>query len=82
MLPMIEPHPPTAATAPPVNAVLDLTARRVRAEFVEMPGLVLTLQQAARFFALTLSDSEQVLSQLVNEHLLFRDVKGAYRRTR
>ncbi len=79
---MIEPHLHAASTAPPVNALLDLTARRVRAEFLDMPGLVLTLQQAARFFALTLSDSEQVLSQLINEQLLIRDVKGAYRRTR
>ena len=79
MLPIIEPHLPAARATSPVNTLLDLTAQRVRAEFLEMPGLVLTLQQAARFFALTLSDSEEVLSQLVNEQLLFRDVKGAYR---
>lgn len=59
---------------------LDRTVRVVRAEYLEMPGLVLTLPQAARFFALTLHESEHVLARLVSEKVLFRDIKGAYRR--
>ena len=62
------------------ESLLDRTVRVVRAEYLEIPGLVLTLPQAARFFALTLDESEHVLAQLVSEKVLFCDVKGAYRR--
>jgi hypothetical protein len=52
----------------------------VRAEYREMPGLGLTLPQAARFFALTPHESERVLAQLIDEGLVFRDLTGVYRR--
>jgi Fic family protein len=38
---------------------------RIRAEFLEMPGLRLTVQQAARFFHLEVAECERVLSDLV-----------------
>ena len=38
---------------------------RVRAEFMEMPGLKLTIPQAARLFALDARRCEQVLDRLV-----------------
>jgi hypothetical protein len=67
-------HHATAASA------LDRTLLMVRAEYREMPGLGLTLAQAARFFALTPSDSERVMRQLIDEGLVFRDLTGVYRR--
>ena len=51
-----------------------------RAEFLEMPGLVLTIPQAARLWHLELADSEHVLRELVEGGLLLRDRRGAYRR--
>jgi hypothetical protein len=70
-----------AATATQsIESITDRTVRMVRAEYLEMPGLGLTLAQAARFFALTPHDSERVLAQLIDEGLVFRDVTGVYRR--
>ncbi len=53
---------------------------RVEAEFVEMPGLTLTLSQAARLWGATSSQSLRVLSDLVDAGFLMRDARGAYRR--
>lgn len=43
---------------------------RVRAEFVEMPGLRLTLPQASRLFNLEPTHCERVLSTLVDMRIL------------
>ena len=43
---------------------------RVRAEFVEMPGLELTLPQAARLWNLTLDDSRSVVEVLTTAGFL------------
>jgi hypothetical protein len=40
---------------------------RIHAEFREMPGLTLTLSQAARLFSLGPADCERVLQSLVEE---------------
>ena len=55
-------------------------ARRVRAEYVDMPGLNLTLPQAARLFGIGLGDAQDLLSEMVDEHFLERDATGLYRR--
>jgi hypothetical protein len=70
----------TTGAIPPVASIPDGTVRMVRAEYWEMPGLALTIPQAARLFALTPHDSERVLAQLIDEGLVFRDVTGVYRR--
>jgi hypothetical protein len=44
--------------------------RRVRAEFLELPGLRLTRAQAARLWTLDSVLCERVLSMLVEEHFL------------
>jgi Fic family protein len=64
-----------AATAAP-SSVLE----RIRAEYVEMPGLSLTVLQAARFWGLSGPTSELVLSALVEDGFLLRDKNGSYRR--
>ena len=54
--------------------------RRIRAEYVEMPGLTLTLPQATRLWGLTARQSERLLAELVDAGFLMRDRRGAYRR--
>jgi hypothetical protein len=53
---------------------------RIRAEYVEMPGLSLTARQAARLWGLDTLRSEHVLSMLVNSGFLLCDRQGLYRR--
>jgi hypothetical protein len=47
--------------------------RRVLAEFKEMPGLILTLPQAARLFGLALPECQRILVSLVDTHDLATD---------
>ena len=53
---------------------------RIRSEFIEMPGLNLTLAQAARLWALDKPTSERLLGELVRSGFLFRGRNGAYLR--
>ena len=53
---------------------------RIRNEYVEMPGLVLTLPQAARLWSLSESRSQRLLSLLVEAGFLICDKNTAYRR--
>ena len=64
---------------PLTGSVLD-TVHLARVEYLEMPGLGLTIPQAARFFTVTLQEAERTLSRLVEEGLLARDARGVYRR--
>ena len=52
--------------------------RRVRNEFLEMPGLRLTSAQAARLWALDRSTSELILNGLTSDGFLWRNREGAY----
>ena len=54
--------------------------RRMQAEFVEMPGLVLTLPQAARLWGVTALQAQNALTQLVVDGFLAFDPHGTYRR--
>ena len=54
--------------------------RRVRGEFLEMPGLRLTSAQAARLLALDEPTSEWILGELVAAGFLFKGRSGAYLR--
>ena len=54
--------------------------QRMRAEYVEMPGLVLTLPQAARLWCLTASQAKSAFTELVDSGFLVRDARGVYRR--
>jgi hypothetical protein len=53
---------------------------RLRTEYIEMPGLVLTLPQAARLLGISSRQSERVLRQLIDAGFLVRDSKKTYRR--
>ena len=54
--------------------------QRIRGEFGEMPGLMLTLSQAARLWSLTTSEAKAALTELIDGGFLMRDPQGRYRR--
>ena len=54
--------------------------RRVRGEFMELPGLSLEADQAARLFGLERAESERILEKLVSEGFLRRTALGAFAR--
>ena len=53
---------------------------RVRCEFLEMPGLRLTMPQAARLWGLDLLSCEAVVDALVRREFLQRTASGAVAR--
>ena len=55
--------------------------RRVRGEFVEMPGLRLTEPQARRLWGLDQAACSTLLETLVEARFLFRTREGAFMRT-
>ena len=61
------------------DAVLPLLDR-ARSEFLEMPGLRLTSNQAARLWAIDRPTSERILNGLVDLGFLGRSRNGAYLR--
>jgi hypothetical protein len=50
--------------------------RRVRAEFLEMPGLRLTFAQAMRLWGLDADDCERVMDVLIRSCFLQRTATG------
>jgi len=62
---------------------MDLHAitNRVRSEFIEMPGLQLTLSQASRLWSLDTATCQQVISALVESAFLRWTVSGTVVRT-
>jgi hypothetical protein len=67
---------PVTVATPPASAVAaadpwhDDLARRVRGEYLEMPGLALTLGQAQRMWNLRRGDCERLLGDLVDAGFL------------
>jgi hypothetical protein len=61
-------------------------ARRVHGEFAEMPGLILSIEQAARLFSLPFNTCARVLNELIQGDLIRVTTDGRYalsrRRTR
>ena len=64
----------------PSNSQMSSDVARIRNEYVEMPGLVLTLPQAARLWGLSESRSALLLSMLVETGFLICDKNTIYRR--
>ena len=59
----------------------DDVLHRVRAEFLEMPGLRLTVAQARRLWNLDAGQCETLLSTLVEARFLVRLRDGAFMRS-
>jgi len=55
--------------------------RRVRGEYIEMPGLRLTLAQAQRLWGLDRTACDALLGALVDAKFLFRTRDGAFVRS-
>jgi hypothetical protein len=61
--------------------VLDDVLRRVQGEYIEMPGLRLTLAQAQRLWGLDRTACHALLGALVDAKFLFRTREGAFVRS-
>jgi hypothetical protein len=55
--------------------------QRIRAEYMEMPGLALTPRQAARLWGEDVRQVVRLLGALVDDGFLVRNRQGAYRRS-
>ena len=60
---------------------LDDDLRRVRGEYIEMPGLRLTSAQAQRLWGLDRAACDALLGALVDAKFLFRTRDGAFVRS-
>jgi hypothetical protein len=58
----------------------DLDMLRVRSEFLEMPGLCMTIVQAARLFGVREKRATDIFSALEREGFLTHDDRGVFRR--
>jgi Fic family protein len=64
----------------PVDTLRDLT-RRVQAEYIEMPGLSVTLPQAQRLLGIDRDTCVAVIRTLVDRRFLRRTPQGRYIRS-
>jgi len=62
--------------APPIEA----DVLRLRHEFLEMPGVRLTVPQAARLLGVRLDHAAALLAELESDDFLLRTPDGAFRR--
>jgi hypothetical protein len=62
------------------DAATDHVQWRIRGEYLEMPGLRLSLEQAAKLWALDPAACGTLLEALVGENFLQRDREGRYMR--
>ncbi|RPJ79122.1 MAG: hypothetical protein EHM13_13790 [Acidobacteria bacterium] len=60
-----------------IRAARELTLQRVRAEFLEMPGLKLTVPQAQRLWGVDRSTCEALIEELTASRFLARTRDGA-----
>ena len=62
----------------PLNVPSVELLRRIRAEYLEMPGLHLTAQQAQRLFGLEAETCDAVLATLLDAKFLIRTHSGLF----
>jgi len=60
---------------------IDADVLRIRHEFLDMPGLVLTASQTARLYDLSTSHARAMLDTLEAEGFLVSSPSGVYRRS-
>jgi hypothetical protein len=65
-------------TISPQPQPLEGILRRIRGEYIEMPGLRLTATQAQRLWGLDRAACDAVLSALVDVEFLIRNRDGAF----
>ena len=59
---------------------IDQDALRVRSEFLEVPGLTVSVPQVARMFGLRSEHAGAILAGLEREHFLAQTANGVYHR--
>ena len=59
---------------------IDLDVLRLRNEFLAMPGLTVSVAQAARLLGVRADHAAAILTQLEREQLLTQTANGSYRR--
>jgi hypothetical protein len=64
-----------------MESAIDDVLRRVRGEYIEMPGLRLTSAQAQRLWGLDRAACESLLGALVDAKFLLRTRDGAFVRS-
>ena len=69
------------ASRPCVNVPSAELLRRIRAEYLEMPGLRLTAPQAQRLFGLEAETCDAVLATLLDARFLTRTHAGLFARS-
>jgi hypothetical protein len=72
----IEQRPTPSSAAPTFNALVE----RIRAEYIEQPGLRLTEAQASRLWRLDAPTTRDALSELTGDAFLQRSADGRYAR--
>jgi len=70
-----------ALTMSAQQPLLEDVLRRIQGEYMEMPGLRLTMAQAQRLWGLDRAACDTVLCALVDAKFLFRSRDGAYVRS-
>jgi hypothetical protein len=77
-------HSPKPRPSTNIDPNDERLVRRIRAEFVEMPGLCLTPEQAQRLWSLEPRTCEALLQTLLDSRFLQRTDRGLFvlRRTR
>ena len=58
----------------------NLDALRVRSEFLDLPGLTLSVPQVARMLGLRKQHAAAILDTMVSEHFLTQTPGGSYHR--
>jgi len=76
---IVRPNPPRVGLAPAPSTFEDLL-ERVRAEFIEQPGLLLTQAQASRLWQLDTLTSQRVLTTLTELAFLSTTADGRFLR--
>ena len=77
---MTEPTEARPALAKEPRSVTEEVLRRVRSEFLEMPGLRLTEAQACRLWGLDAAMCSALVAALIDARFLFRTRDGAFMR--
>jgi hypothetical protein len=62
------------------NRATEEVLRRVQGEFLDMPGLRLTVAQARRLWGLDAASCDALLSALIDANFLFQTRDGAFMR--
>ena len=63
-----------------LGEAIDADVLRIRSGFLDMPGLVLTVAQTARLYAVSTAHAKAMLDGLVAEGFLVSCGSGTYRR--